>query len=129
MTYEGKAMHSLQQQKGVTTIGWLIILALIGFFVLLTLRMAPEYMEYYKVVSTLDTMEKESGFSNPKEIRRMAEDRFDISYVTVITNKDLKIKPFGQHYLVSADYESRVHLFGNVYVVMVFDKQVKVKRV
>jgi hypothetical protein len=129
MTYEGKAMRSLQQQKGVTTIGWLIILGLIGFFVLLTLRMAPEYMEYYKVVSTLDTMEKESGFSNPREIRRTAENRFEISYVSAISHKDLKIKPFGQHYLVSADYESRVHLFGNVFVVMVFDKQVKVKRV
>jgi hypothetical protein len=122
-------MRSLQQQKGVTTIGWLIILALIGFFVLLTLRMAPAYMEYYKVASTLATMEKESGFSTPQEIRRMAENRFEISYVTVITNKDLQIKPFGQQYLVRAAYEARVHLFGNVYVVMVFDKQVKVKRV
>ncbi len=87
-------MRSLQQQKGVTTIGWLIILALIGFFVLLTLRMAPEYMEYYKVVSTLDTMEKESGFSTPQEIRRMAENRFEISYVTVITNKGSEDKAF-----------------------------------
>jgi len=122
-------MRSLQQQKGVTTIGWLIILALIGFFVLLTLRMAPVYMEYYKVASTLNTMEKESGFSNPQEIRRMAENRFEISYVSVISNKDLIIKPFGQNYLVRADYEERVHLFFNVYVVMVFDKQVTVKRV
>lgn len=122
-------MRSLQQQKGVTTIGWLIILGLIGFFVLLTLRMAPEYMEYYKVASTLDTMEKESGFSSPADIRRMAENRFEISYVSAIGPKDLKIKPFGQHYLVRADYESRVHLFANVYVVMAFDKQVQVKRV
>lgn len=122
-------MRSLQQQKGVTTIGWLIILALIGFFVLLTLRMAPAYMEYYKVASTLGTMEKESGFSTPQEIRRMAENRFEISYVSVITSKDLQIKPFGQQYLVRAAYEARVHLFANVYVVMVFDKQVKVKRV
>ena len=122
-------MRSLQQQKGVTTIGWLIILGLIGFFVLLTLRMAPAYMEYYKVASTLESMAQESGFGSPQEIRRMAENRFDISYVTSITKKDLKIKPFGQNYLVGAKYESRVHLFANVYVVMTFDKQVKVKRV
>ncbi|MDX2456537.1 MAG: DUF4845 domain-containing protein [Gammaproteobacteria bacterium] len=122
-------MRSLQQQKGVTTIGWLIILALIGFFVLLTLRMGPSYMEYYKVSSTLESMAKESGFGSPQEIRHMAENRFDISYVHSITKKDLKIKPFGQNYLVGAKYESRVHLFGNVYVVMVFDKQVTVKRV
>lgn len=122
-------MRSLQQQKGVTTIGWLIILGLIGFFVLLTLRMGPSYLEYYKIASTLESMAKESGFGSPQEIRRLAENRFDISYVTSITKKDLKIKPFGQNYLVGAKYESRVHLFANVYVVMVFDKQVKVKRV
>ena len=122
-------MRSLQQQKGVTTIGWLIILGLIGFFVLLTLRMGPSYMEYYKVSSTLESMAKETGFGTPSEIRLMAENRFDISYVHSITHKDLKIKPFGQQYLVGAKYESRVHLFGNVFVVMTFDKQVKVKRV
>jgi len=122
-------MRSLQQQKGVTTIGWLIILGLIGFFVLLTLRMGPSYMEYYKISSTLESMASETGFGSPQEIRRMAENRFDISYVTTITHKDLKIKPYGQQFKVTAKYESRVHLFANVYAVMAFDKQVKVKRV
>ncbi len=121
-------MRSLQQQKGVTTVGWLIILGLIGFFVLLILRMGPAYMEYYKIVSTLEVMKDESGFESPKQIRDMAERRFDISYVHSISQKDLKIKPYGEQYLVRAKYESRVHLFGNVYVVMLFDKQVKVKR-
>lgn len=121
-------MRSLQQQKGVTTIGWLIILALIGFFVLLTLRMLPAYMEYYKVVSTLEAMADDSGFESPAQIRDTAERRFDISYVHSITHRDLKIKPFGEQYLVIAKYEARVHLFANVSVVMAFDKTVKVKR-
>jgi hypothetical protein len=86
-------------------------------------------MEYYKITSTLETMANESGFGSPREIRNMAERRFDISYVSTITQNDLKIKPFGQHYLVRAKYESVVHLFANVSVVMAFDKQVKVKRV
>ena len=122
-------MRSMRQQKGVTAIGWLIILGLIGFFVLLTLKMLPSYLEYYKIASTLETMTKDSGFENPAEIRDIAERRFDISYVTTITPKDLQIKPYGQSYLVTAKYESRVHLFFNVYAVMAFDKQVKVKRV
>ena len=122
-------MHSLHQQKGVTAIGWLIILGLIGFFVLLTLKMLPSYMEYYKISSTLETMTKDSGFDNPTEIRKSAERRFDISYVNSITPKDLKIKPYGQSWLVAAKYESRVHLFFNVSVVMDFNKQVKVKRI
>ena len=122
-------MRSMHQQKGVTAIGWLIILGLIGFFVLLTLKMLPSYLEFYKISSTLETMTKDTGFENPAEIRDIAERRFDISYVKTITPKDLKIKPYGQSYLVNAKYESRVHLFFNVSVVMAFDKQVKVKRV
>ena len=122
-------MHSLHQQKGVTAIGWLIILGLIGFFVLLTLKMLPSYMEYYKINSTLETMTKDSGFESQAEIRDKAERRFDISYVNTITPKDLIIKPYGQSWLVTAKYESRVHLFFNVSVVMDFNKQVKVKRI
>ena len=122
-------MRSLHQQKGVTAIGWLIILGLIGFFVLLTLKMLPSYMEYYKINSTLETMTKDSGFESQAEIMDKAERRFDISYVNTITPKDLIIKPYGQSWLVTAKYESRVHLFFNVSVVMDFNKQVKVKRI
>jgi Tfp pilus assembly protein PilE len=49
-------MRPLNRQKGMTAIGWLIVLALIGFFVLLTLKMLPSYLEYYKIVSTLDSL-------------------------------------------------------------------------
>ncbi|MGB5180407.1 MAG: DUF4845 domain-containing protein [Gammaproteobacteria bacterium] len=122
-------MHSMHQQKGVTAIGWLIILGLIGFFVLLILKMYPSYYEYYMISSTLETMSKDSGFESPAEIRDKAERRFDISYVDTITPKQLIIKPYGQSWMVTAKYESRVHLFYNVSVVMDFNKQVKLKRV
>jgi hypothetical protein len=112
----------------MTGIGWLIVLALIGFFVLLALKMVPSYLEYYKVVSTLDSMAKESGFESPREIRDLLERRFDVSYVTVILPKDLIIKSVGQSYSIQAKYDAREHLFGNVSVVMSFDKQVMAKK-
>ncbi len=121
-------MRSLTRQKGMTGIGWLIVLGLIGFFVLLALKMVPSYLEYYKVVSTLDSMKKESGFESPREIRKLLERRFDISYVNTITPKDVIIKSAGQHYKVQAKYDAREHLFGNVSVVMTFNKQVMVKK-
>ncbi len=121
-------MRSLSQQKGMTGIGWLIVLALIGFFVLLTLRMVPSYLEYYKVVSTLESLAKESGFETPTEIRNLLERRFDISYVNTITPKDVLIRSSGQFYSVRAKYDSRQPLFGNVSVVMSFDKQVMARK-
>ena len=121
-------MRSLTRQKGMTGIGWLIVLGLIGFFVLLTLKMVPSYLEYYKIVSTLESIAEESGFDSPAEIRNLLERRFDISYVNTIQPKDVIIKSSGNNYKVQAKYDSKVHLFGNVSVLMAFDKQVLARK-
>lgn len=123
-------MRSLNRQKGMTGIGWLIVLALIGFFVLLALKMVPAYLEYYKVVSALESLEEETGWTDvsPQAIRRLLERRFDISYVTAITPRQVSVKPIGAYYNVSARYDANEHLFANVYVVMKFQKTVKVRR-
>jgi hypothetical protein len=121
-------MRSLQRQKGMTAIGWLIVLGLIGFFTLLTLKMSPSYMEYYKISSSLESLEKESGIESPADIRRLLNRRFNISYVETIDEDDVKITSVGPLFRITAKYDSRVHLFGNVYVVMAFYKQVQVRR-
>ena len=121
-------MRSRTNQRGMTAIGWLIVLAMIGFFVLLGLRMVPAYLEYYKVVSTLNSIEEQSGFSSAREIRKLLERRFDINYVNTITPQDVIIKPKGDGYIVTASYEQREHVMANVYVVMDFEKQVNAKK-
>jgi hypothetical protein len=120
-------MKSLKRQNGMTAIGWLIVLGLIGFFVLLTLRMLPSYLEYYKIVSSLDSLQNETGLDSPAAIRRLLDRRFNISYVDVIQPTDVIIKPVGPNFQVIADYESRKHIFANVDVVMSFYKEVLVK--
>ena len=121
-------MRSMKRQQGVTAIGWLIILGLIGFFVLLTLKMVPSYMEYYKIVSTLESLEEESGMSSTRDIHNLIERRFDISYVSTISHKDVRIQSAGPIWRVTAKYDSKVHLFYNVYVLMAFEKQVQVRK-
>lgn len=121
-------MGAYNRQRGMTGIGWLIVIALIGFFVLLTLRIVPSYMEYYKVVSTLESLQDEGPFSSPQEIRKLLERRFDISYVESITPRDVKIISAGTYWRVTARYDSRKHIVANVDVVMDFEKQVQVKK-
>jgi hypothetical protein len=112
----------------MTGIGWLIVLALIGFFVLLALRMVPAYLEYQKVVSTFNAMEKESGYSSAGAIRKDIERRFDVSFVNSISATDVEIKPQGSNYSVTASYEAREHVAGNIYVVMDFEKRILVPK-
>jgi hypothetical protein len=123
-------MQMANRQKGMTGIGWLIVLGLIAFFALLTLRMVPSYLEYYKISSALEKLPKETGMVdvNPMSIRKALYRQFDIGYVSVIEAKDVMVKPAGAYYNVRAKYDDRKHLFANVDVVMSFDKTVKVPR-
>jgi hypothetical protein len=114
----------------MTGIGWLIVLALIAFFVLLALRIVPAYLEYFKVVSALESLQEETGWSDvtPRAIRDLIERRFDISYVYSITPNQVSIKPAGAYYVVTAKYAAREHIIGNIDVLMSFNKQVRVPR-
>jgi hypothetical protein len=120
-------MRSIRRQAGVTAIGWMIILGLIGFFVYLTLKMMPSYLDYFKVVSALESVEKKAA-SSPIEIRKHIERQFDVSFVHAITPKQIKIKNAGRYFEVTAKYDDRVHLLANIDVVMSYDTQVKVPR-
>ena len=46
----------LNDQRGVTFLGWLIILAIIAFFVMITLRLFPLYNEKMIVVSAMNSV-------------------------------------------------------------------------
>jgi hypothetical protein len=120
-------MRSIRRQAGVTAIGWMIILGLMGFFVFLTLKMLPSYLDYFKVVSALESVEKKTA-SSPMEIRKHIGRQFDVSFVYAITPKQIKIKNIGEAFNVIAKYDDRVHLFANVDVVMSFENQVRVER-
>ncbi len=120
-------MRSIRRQAGVTAIGWMIILGLIGFFVLLTLKIVPSYLDYFKVVSALESVEKKTA-ATPAEIRKHIERQFDVSFVHAITPKQIKIKNAGSVFEVTAKYDDRVHLFANIDVVMSYDMQVQVVR-
>ena len=50
-------MSTRYNQRGMTAIGWLLVLGLIGCFTLVTLRLVPLYLEYYKVVAVLEGLE------------------------------------------------------------------------
>ena len=120
-------MRSIKRQAGVTAIGWMIVLGLIGFFVFLTLKMLPVYLESFKVAASIGSLSDER-LSSPAEIRKLLEKRFDIDYVTTITPRQVKITSQGQVFNVVAKYDSRVHLFANVDVVMAFDKRAEVAK-
>jgi len=121
-------MQKWHHQRGMTAIGWLLVLGLIAFFTLITLRLVPMYLEYAKVSSAFESLENEPGITrmSKHEIISVLQKRFDVNDINNVSLKDAKISKEEGRLKVGIHYERREHLMSNIDVVGTFDKQVEV---
>ena len=115
-------------QRGMTAIGWLLILGLIAFFALITLKLVPLYLEFAKVTSVFESLQNEPGITRMSrpEIVKLVQKRFDVNDVENVDPKDTKVSKESGRLVVSIKYERREHLISNIDVVANFEKQVEV---
>jgi len=120
-------MKLFNAQRGMTLIGWLLTLVLIGYFVLLALRLAPGYLEYLNVAKTLESLQSESTLADmtTAEIRSIIGRRFDVNDVHSIKPKDVAIDKQRGQMIIGVDYEVRAPMLGNVFLVTHFKKQIE----
>jgi hypothetical protein len=112
------------RQRGVTAIGWIILMvpfALVGYA---AIRLAPVYLNYMKVVRALDEVagDPDGSSMNADAIRTKIDRHFEIDMVDYPTAKDIKIKRDGASWTVEAAYEDDAPLFSNISLHVVFDK-------
>ena len=121
-------MDRWHHQKGMTAIGWLLVLGLIAFFTLITLRLIPAYLEFAKVSSVLESLQDEPGITRKSktEIIKMITKRFDVNDVYDVDPKIVKVSKDKGVLKVSINYERREHMVGNIDVIATFDKLVEV---
>ena len=117
------------RQRGMTFLGIVVIIVVIGAWVYGGIRLVPKYLEYTKVAATLEKVRDEFD-SNPGTtefmLRKAVERHFDIEMVTVIEARDLEIRREGGVFILRAAYEDTVPLVANVSFLVEFDKSVEV---
>jgi hypothetical protein len=118
----------VKKQRGMTAVGWLIVLGMLSFFVLLVLRLAPGYLEFYKVKNVLESLKDEPYLGNktPMEIRNLLQRRIDVNAIDSIQAKDIKIEQQNGKTTIATKYEVRVPILGNVDAVSKFEKSIEV---
>jgi len=117
-------MRTPSRQKGMTMIGWLIVLALIGFFTLLVLRLGPIYLQNYEVKSHLKGLHQEPFITQKSnaEIRKLLARRFEIDDIDrVIKPNMIQIDSGDGLIKVRIQYEVRTKILGNVDALVSFD--------
>ncbi|MDP3878046.1 MAG: DUF4845 domain-containing protein [Methylobacter sp.] len=119
---------SPNRQQGLTLISILLILGLIGFFVLLTLKVVPIYLDHGKVQSALAALEETPNLASKGEfeIRDSLNKRFSINYVYDVTQDDIKITKRGNYVKVEIEYETVVKLAGNLSLLAEFHDVIEV---
>jgi len=123
-------MKHLKRQRGMTLIGWLIVLALIGFFAMLVMKLGPIYMENYTIKMALESMENEPGLAEktPSQVRGFFQKRMDMNYVTRLTQDSVKIRREEGVTYLEVDYEVREPMVGNVDAIVTFKEKAELKR-
>lgn len=118
------------RQRGITLVGFIVVLAVVGIFAYVGMKLFPMYSEFYSVKTALTGLSAEPGIASksPAKIQDLLFRRLYISYVESVTKKNVKIERQDYGYLITVKYEVRRPLIGNLDVVGRFDAQEELRR-
>jgi len=118
-----------RSQLGMTFIGLLCVLTLVGLVAYAVLRLVPVYLNYMKISRTMDMTATESKGDNPDPgaIRRILERHWAIEDPTAVEVKDIEISKDDSGVSMHVAYDDTVPYISNVSLSVHFDKTVKVR--
>jgi hypothetical protein len=126
-------MNMQRNNRGLTLIGFLVVLCVAGFFAYLVMKLLPIYVEYFGVVKAMEMVKNEPGSAQKslEEIRRDIILKFNTQYVdeTSVPPQAIQLKREAGGATLRIAYERRVNFMYNVDLVAVFDKSVILRNV
>jgi len=121
-------MRSPNQQKGMTAIGWLFMIAMFLLVMLTVIKLAPAYIDQFNVSSVLSSLKTEPGIGTMTggEVTGTIMKRLDINMVKDVTREDIYISQEGGKRVIEIEYQVQRKLLGNVDVLINFNNRIEV---
>ena len=121
----------IKRQRGVTFIGWLFLLIPVAILGYVGIRLVPIYLNYMRVAQSVTQTATELKTEEPatmtaQSIRSTLGKHFDIESITFPDVKDVSITRDGSGWTIEAKFEDTAPLFGNISMVVDFDKVSKI---
>ena len=105
----------MKRQRGVTFVGMIFIAALIILGAIIALKLVPAYIEYATVVQHLRELARSpEARGSPREIQMLFSKRAQIDDIRAVTADDIEITREGESVVLTASYQTKVKLFGNL---------------
>ena len=118
-----------RRQQGMTMIGILFVLALIGVIVYAGIRLSTVYLNYMKVARSMEATAAEFKSDSPDiaGMRRSLDRHWQIEDVSAVDSKDVEIVKDEGSVSMHVAYDDSVPYIANVSLLVHFDKTVKVQ--
>jgi hypothetical protein len=114
-------MRTLKQQSGMSMFGLLIMMGLFSFFLMVSIRLLPTYMEGRSMKTILEGVAAASNKEEPLSIiKRRIMNSFIANRVEALTPKKVKVYRDKGTVVIDANYEKRIPLFEGVDAVFMF---------
>ncbi len=112
-----------RQQQGATVVGMIMIAAAIVFVAIMGLKLIPAYIEYATIQNHLRDLARAPDTRNasPSEIMAAFNRRAQIDDITSVNGRDLDIIREGGDVILSAAYETRIKMVGNISACIEFE--------
>lgn len=111
-----------RRQAGLSMIGFLLVAALVAMGVLVGVKLAPAYIEYYSLKNILKNMVNDHDMQTASvaELKRNFDNRAVIASVSTRSG-DLTISKDGGSLTIGTSYSVKVPLVGNVSACLDFE--------
>ncbi len=120
-------MQTLQKQKGLTFISWLIIFIMVGFLVYVGIKIIPVYIDHYAIKATLESVKNEpqSASKSKKDLRETITKRLYVNNIRHVNRDHIKIERSGKTTKIHIAYEEVRHIVYNISLIMTFEENVE----
>ncbi|HEY9254869.1 MAG TPA: DUF4845 domain-containing protein [Stenotrophomonas sp.] len=108
-----------RNQSGMTLLSFVVVLAVVGFFLYIGMKLFPMYQEYYSVREAMKGVANEpgSGDMDPGRAKDLFFRRLYINYSENVQKDDVTFERVGNGWRMNVSYEVRRPLVGNLDVV------------
>ena len=119
-----------RKQGGLSLMGFLVVLAVVGFAAYIGMKLFPMYQEYYSVRSAMKGLANEPGVADmdPAKVKDLFFRRLYINYSENVKPQDVKLERMDGGWKMRVNYEVRRPLVGNLDVVGRFDSTQELTR-
>jgi Tfp pilus assembly protein PilE len=118
-----------RRQRGMTFIGLMIIMSMLGVIVYAGVRLVPIYLTYMKVSKSLDATagEFKGDTVDPAALRRTLEKHWQIEDINGVDVKDVEVTKNDSGTQMHVAYDDSAPYIANVSLTVHFDKTVTVR--